>query len=241
MSYIPQIINRTVGEVEILDLKGDFVGPWALRGREDIHRFIEANKPENLLINLKDVETIDSLGVKAVMDNLGFGMKGGVVSSNYSLLEMFSELMHQEKGIQFFKGEDEVVRFFGEELVRERTISTIAEKRKFTRLKSAFPIEFSYTDRNGERIVFRAIVTNISEGGLYAEYLDLEPSSGNPKKLDLYDFKMLEIKIKIPDKTEIRMEGKALRTDLEGEQMGIAIQFYRLSEEDKRRLQKLIS
>lgn len=238
MSYIPQIINRRVGEVEILDLKGDFVGPWAIRGKEDIHRFIETNKPQNLLINLKDVETIDTLGVRAVMDNLGRGIKGGIVSGNYSLLEMFSEFV-PEKEVQFFKGEEEVVKFFAEELVTEKTISTIAEKRKFTRLKSACPMEFSYTDQDGEQILFRAIVTNISEGGLYAEYLDLEPSSGNPKKLDPYDFKMLDIKIKVPDEAEIRIEGKVLRTDFEGEQMGIAIQFYRLSEENKRRLEKL--
>lgn len=240
MNYIPQIVNRKIGTLEILDLKGDFVGPWAIRGREDIQRFVEINRPRNLLINLKDVETIDSLGVKAIMDNLGGGMKSGIVSGNYSVSEMFTRLA-PSTDIRFFKDEDEVVHFFAEELVKERSGHIpVEEKRKFPRLKTAFPLEFMFTDGTGEKIVFRAIVTNLSEGGLYAEYLDLEPSSGNPKKIDPYDFKMLEMKIRLDDDTVITAEGKVVRTDLEGEQMGIAIQFYRISDDDKSKVQKLI-
>ncbi|MBI4971886.1 MAG: PilZ domain-containing protein [Candidatus Omnitrophica bacterium] len=240
MSYIPQIINRKVGEVEILDLKGDFVGPWAIRGKEDIQRFVETTKPRNLLINLKDVETIDSLGVKAIIDNLGGGIKSGIVSGNYSVVEMFSRLVPTTE-IRFLKDEDEVVHFFAEELVKERTgLPPVEEKRKFPRLKTAFPLEFTFIDGEGEQMVFRAIVTNLSEGGLYAEYLDLEPSSANPKKIDPYDFKMLEMKIKLDDDSEIHGEGKVVRTDLDGEQMGIAIQFYRISDEDRANIQRLI-
>ena len=240
MGFIPQMINRRVGEVEILDVKGDFVGPWAIRGKKDIQRFVESNKPKNLLINLKDVETIDSLGVKAITDNLEQETKNGVVSGNYSILEMFSALV-QSGDIRFFKCEEEVVGFFAEELVKEKSITPIEEKRKFNRLKTACPMEFWYRDLEGEQILYRAIVTNISEGGLYAEYLDLEPSSGNPKKLDPYDLQMFEIKIKLPKGLEIRAEGKVVRIDFEGDQMGIAIQFYHLKEEDKRKLEKLIS
>ena len=239
MNYIPQIINRKIGEVEILDLKGDFVGPWAIRGKEDIQKFVETRRPRNLLINLKDVETIDSLGVKAIMDNLGGDIKSGIVSANYSVIEMFSRL-GSISDTQFFKDEDEVVHFFAEELVKERTTSPIEEKRKYPRLKTAFPLEFWFTDVDGEKIVFRAIVTNLSEGGLYAEYLDLEPSSGNPKNIDPYDFKMLEMKIKLPE-SDIHGEGKVIRTDTQGDQMGIAIQFYRISEEDRVKIQHLIA
>ncbi len=239
MNYIPQIINRKIGEVEILDLKGDFVGPWAIRGREDIQRFVENNRPKNLLINLKDVETIDSLGVKAIVDNLRHGTKSGVVSANYSVTEMFTRLVPSTE-VRFFKDEEEVVRFFAEELVKERTGTPVEEKRKYPRLKTAFSLEFSFKDGEGEELVFRSIVTNLSEGGLYAEYLDLEPTSGNPKKIDPYDLKMINMKIKLSDENQIQAEGKVIRTDMDGEQMGIAIQFYRLSDENRRRIQKLI-
>ena len=47
------------------------------------------------------------------------------------------------------------------------------------------------------------------------------------------------MKIRLDDDTVICAEGKMVRTDLDGKQIGIAIQFYRISDEDKNKVQKL--
>lgn len=240
MNYIPQIVKRRIGEVEILDLKGDFVGPWAIRGKEEIHQYLESHKPKSLLFNLKNVETIDSLGVRAIVDNLAVGAKSGVVSGNYSVAEMFSRLGSASE-IRFFKDEEEVVNYFSKELVRETLVlPEREERRRFPRLKTALSLEFWYTREGGEKVFFRSIITNLSEGGLYAEYLDAEPTSENLKKLDPYDFKMLELRIKLPDESEIYAEGKVTRTDIEGEQMGIGIEFYRINDEDRSKIARFV-
>ncbi|MBI4398432.1 MAG: PilZ domain-containing protein [Candidatus Omnitrophica bacterium] len=238
--YVPQIIKRQVGEVEILDLKGDFVGPWAMRGREEIERFITASHPKNLLINLKDVDTIDSLGVKAIVDNLQGGVKSGIVSANYSVAEMFSRLP-VSSGVQLFRDEEDVVHFFAEELARPSAHSLAEEKRKYARLKTAYPLIFMFKDNEGQERMFNSVVTNLSEGGLYAEYLDLEPASGNIRKIDPYDFKLIHMAIRLPEEKEIHIEGKVLRTDIEAEQMGIAVEFYYMTEENLRKVRRLLA
>ncbi len=242
MNYIPQMTNRRIGEVEILDLKGDFVGPWAMRGKEEISRFVEREKPKNLLINLKSVETIDSLGVKAIVDNLTTDLNCGVISGSYSVNEMFTRT-ETTSNVRFFKDEEEVIHYFAEELVKENSLPpTLEEKREYTRLRTALPLQFWYIQEGSEAesIIFHAIVTNLSQGGLYAEYLDMDASSENGAPLDPYDLKMLELKVKLPNGDEVQAEGKVVRIDQQSDQMGIGIEFYHISEQDKAKVMEFV-
>src|SRR5947207_1520277 len=92
-----QIVKRKIGTVDIIDLKGEFVGPWALRGRDEIAQFLKSRGTKNLLINLRGLATVDSLGVKAVTENLSDEMRTGVVVGTLSVMEMFSRLVPLEK------------------------------------------------------------------------------------------------------------------------------------------------
>jgi len=241
MSYVPQITNRSIGQVEIIDLKGDFVGPWAMKGRDEIQHFVEREKPKNLLINLKNVDSIDSLGVKAIVDNLDGDFKGGIVSGSYSVTEMFSRVEPPVR-VQFFKDEEAVIEHFAEDLAKEgKGIPSVQEKRNYPRLRTALPLHFSYTKEDTqEQVVFHAIITNLSEGGLYAEYLDMNPGAENILQLNPYDFKMMDLEIKFPNEQSIHVYGKVLRTDKEGEQLGIGIEFYQISKENQALIQEFI-
>ena len=66
---LPQISRRRIGAVIILDIKGELVGPWALKAKDSIAHFMTKNI-KNLIINLKELQTVDSLGVKAISENL---------------------------------------------------------------------------------------------------------------------------------------------------------------------------
>jgi len=241
MNYVPQMTKRKIGEVEIIDLKGDFVGPWAIRGKEEIQQFVEREKPKNLLINLKSVDTIDSLGVRAIVDNLSIEFKCGVISGNYSVNEMFTRT-ETKSGVRFFKDEEEVIQHFAEELVSEKDHRPLIEERRtYTRLKTALPLQFHYIQEDTkENIVFHAIVTNLSEGGLYAEYLDVDDIPENASQLDPYDLKMLDLTIKFPDEEEIDAKGKVLHVNKEAGQLGIGIQFYEITPEAQAKIQHFI-
>jgi hypothetical protein len=69
-----------------------------------------------------------------------------------------------------------------------------------------------------------------------AEYLDLETVDSVAKMIDPYDLKMLELKLKIPGHDYIFASGKVLRTVITGEQLGLGVEFYKISEADKKKI-----
>jgi len=237
---LPQITRRRIGSVIILDIKGELVGPWALKAKESISKLISDNI-KNLIINLKELSTVDSLGVRAISENLNPAARNALISGKISVMEMFNQLkaLHD---IKVFQDENSVIDYFGKEFVdNDQNSPLLIEKRAHKRLKTAVPLEFWYTDANGKKIAFRAIITDLSEGGLFAEYLDLETVDTINNKLDPYDLKMLELKIKLPGMNYIYASGKVLRTVISGEQLGLGIEFYKINEDDKNSISKFLT
>lgn len=230
MNKPPQIIKRKIGSVHIIDLRGEFVGPWALRGREEIALFIKNLKTKNLLFNLRGLSTVDSLGVKAVTENLSPDIRVGVVVGNLSVMEMFARVAARQN-LKFFKTEEEIIQYFGQDLVRWEE-KTYEEKRRHQRLKTAIPLGFSFMDEKGERVFFSAVVTDLSEGGLLAEYLDLDRESFHRMKLNPYDFHMLDLKFKLPGFGEVEAKGRVVRTFFDRDQVEIGIEFHEIPPED---------
>ena len=235
---LPQITRRRIGSVVILDIKGELVGPWALKAKDNIEKLLTQNI-HNLIINLKELSTVDSLGVKAISENLNPQARNALISWKISVMEMFSQLkaLHD---IKVFQDENAVIDYFGKEFIEDNQSPPFTEKRVHKRLKTAIPLEFLYKDNNGQKIVFKAIITDLSEGGLFAEYLDLETVDNINKKLDPYDFKMLELKIKLPQQDYIYASGKVLRTVITGEQLGLGIEFYKINDNDKQRISNFL-
>lgn len=230
MNRSPQIIKRKIGTVHIIDLRGELVGPWALRGKEEIALFVKNQKTKNLLFNLRGLSTVDSLGVKAVTENLTGDMRCGLVVGNLSVMQMFSRVA-ANSNLKFFKTEEEIIQYFGQDLVKWEE-KTYEEKRRHQRLKTALPLEFSFEDEKGERVFFSAVVTDLSEGGLLAEYLDLDRESFHRMKLSPYDFRMLDLKVKLPGFGEAEAKGKVVRTFIDRDQVEIGIEFSDISPED---------
>lgn len=238
MNRSPQIIKRKIGSVHIIDLRGELVGPWALRGREEIALFIKNHKTKNLLFNLRGLTTVDSLGVKAVTANLSPEIHSGLVVGNLSVMEMFSRLAPADS-LKFFKTEEEIIQYFGQDLVKweERSYE---EKRRHQRLKTALPMEFSFEDEKGERVFFRAVVTDLSEGGLLAGYLDLDRESFHRLQLNPDDFRMLDLKVKLPGFGDIEAKGKVVRTFMDKNQVEIGMEFFEISPEDVFRISNFL-
>lgn len=231
MNKIPQIVKRRIGAVDILDLQGQFVGPWALRGREEISQYLKGRQTKNLLVNLRGLTTVDSLGVKAVSENLTDEMRSALVVGNLSVMEMFLRLISPER-LRFFKTEYEVIDYFGEDLVKWQEPS-FEEKRKHQRLKTALPLEFSCVSEKDEPVCFHGVITDLSEGGLMVEYLDLDQGFFGKARLNPYDFRILNMKVKLPGGPEVFAKGKVVRTVMEGAQFGMGIEFCEISDEDK--------
>jgi len=90
----------------------------------------------------------------------------------------------------------------------------------------AIPLELKITTAQGDVITSKAIATNISEGGLFAEYLDLETAH---KINALEPIQDLSVEVHVfpsanfPE--EYHINGKIRRKELRKEQLGLGIEF----------------
>jgi len=236
---LPQITRRRIGSVVILDIKGELVGPWALKAKDNIAQLMSEHI-DTLIINLKELSTVDSLGVKAIAENLNPHARNAIISGRISVMDMFSRLKVLND-IKVFQDEDAIIEYFGKEFVENPKKPPFVEKRAHNRLRTAIPLEFWYETEDGKKIVFKAIITDLSEGGLLAEYLDLETVDNAHRELDPYDLAMLELKIKLPEHDYIYASGKVLRTIIAGEQLGLGIEFYRIDENDRQTIRSFLT
>ncbi|MDD5085898.1 MAG: PilZ domain-containing protein [Candidatus Omnitrophica bacterium] len=233
---VPQVIRRRIGDVCIFDFRGELTGEWAMKEREEIAAMMKSNPPAKMLINLKGLDDIDTLGVKAIVENMPHRFRGGFMQGSHSVMRMFDRAAKLED-IKLFRNEEEVIGYFGKDLVecKDKT-----ERRRFARLKTALPVEFYYENQFGTKVYFRAIVTDLSEGGLFIEYLDLEEASAGAHDLNPYDFRLLKFKIKMPDDPPLEAWGKVIRIVNDKDQIGMGIEFYEIEDNGRKRIAEFL-
>ena len=225
---IPQITQRKIGNVRIVDVKGTFSGPWAIRGKERLSQAMGHAKDEKVILNLREVNGLDTLGAKCLLEQVAGKKEVGVFCGSTSVMELINHFL-ESKQLRIFQSEAEIISAFGHDLISG---SEPKEQREHSRMETALPLEFYYEDE-GEKVQFRAIVTNVSEGGLFAEYIDLKVAEESLSRLDPYDLKVLQLKLSLPNKKTIQAEGKVAYRKLDGEQVGIGIQFSRIGEREQ--------
>jgi len=100
------------------------------------------------------------------------------------------------------------------------------ESRRSHRMHVAIPVELRITSPKHEIVTTKAIATNISEGGMFVEYLDLDAA----KKITVMEpIENLPVEIHIfssanfPD--EYHVAGKIRRKEIRKEQFGFGIEF----------------
>ncbi|MBI1978126.1 MAG: PilZ domain-containing protein [Candidatus Omnitrophica bacterium] len=219
---IPQIKSRKIGAVKVIDIQGELSGPWALRSKETIKRMLSQAVNQRVVFNLQQMTNVDSLGVKTLLESVPEGQELEILFGSNSVTN-FIKHFSQSKPVRAFQSEAEIALAFGEAFMDKPT-SGAGEQREFVRMQTVIPIEFHYED-NDEKMEFRAIATNLSEGGLYAEYIDLKMADQSLECLNPYDLKILDLKLFFPKGKVIRAMGKMAHCRLEGEQIGIGIQF----------------
>ncbi len=234
----PQLQKRRIGKLRIIDIKGDLIGPWAVKMKGEIHSIIESEKGNAIVINLKSLQAIDSLGVKAIVEELPAHQESGFLNGKLSVMEMVHSVP-LPKEVHIFQNEDELIRYFGKHLVSDDVETS--EKRKYTRIHTALPLIFTCKGPKDETFRFQAVVTNLSEGGLFAEYLNLEDAAKSQALVNPYELKMLDLEIRLPEEGAILAKGKVVRRKLDGEQVGIGIEFYNIDEDNKRKVKLFLT
>ncbi len=233
----PQVQKRRIGKLRIIDIKGDLIGPWAVRLKDEIHSMIESEKNNTIVINLKSLEDIDTLGVKAILESLPAERETGFLNGKLSVMEMVRSVPLPNK-VHIFQNEDDLISRFGEYLVTEETGDN--EKRKYSRIHTALSLTFKCKSAKNEVCQFHAVITNLSEGGLFAEYINLDDAVKSQSLVNPYELKMLDLEIKLPEQQMVQAQGKVVRRKLDGEQVGIGIEFYNIDHEAKEKIKAFL-
>lgn len=230
-----QIGERKIGNVVIVDIKGNLSGTWALKGKERIVQTLARNNSCKFIFNLRETVSLDTLGTKSILDSLPEGGDLSMIPGNLGVMDLVKRYLKNRR-LNLYRNELEIASAFGRDFVNTEALD---EQRGSMRLETAFPLEFYFEDR-GECLEFRAIVTNLSESGLFAEYIDLSTAEETLKRLDPYDLKLLHLKLLLPMRKPVEVEGNVVHRRLDGDQLGIGVKFTNLGEKETREVQNVL-
>ena len=222
---------KRVGDVNIFEIFGELMGAFALRGKEAMHQSMSVNKRKNVLYNVQELRQIDDTGVEALLENASEVQKSGILTGHCPIIP-YIQSRDTMKKLQLLKDEMEAARFFGREFAAPSLEEQIyPERRQFVRLKTVLPLHFWYQTKDDEKLEFFAVVTNLSEGGLFAQFIESVSEDTVKRTLNPYDLKFLNLKMGLIGQRPLTASGKVIHGNLaEG---GIGIEFYEMADVDK--------
>jgi hypothetical protein len=232
---------REIGSVRVFDLMGESTQESLQDAADKIQRNIRRHRLQRVILNLQMLAGLEPLGLRKLLaaclrpqKSLLFG-----VSTEMGLA---LENTYLPRNVRICPSEKEVAEDFGPFLLDKGThpdlvmdpatqmlqesIGAKIERRRSKRMHVALPIDLKIKVREGEVLSTRAIATNISEGGLFAEYLDLS-ATRKIEKLEPFEGLKAEILIfpsaNFPE--EYQLEGKIKRREFRKKQLGVAVEF----------------
>ncbi|MCM8775852.1 MAG: PilZ domain-containing protein [Candidatus Omnitrophica bacterium] len=236
-----KVSTREIGSVCVFDLEGNPTQEMVQEIAWKIQRSIRRHRLQRVILNLQRLPSLDPLGLRKLIaacirprQSLIYGVSQGLVN--------FLDDTYLPRNVRICMNEKEVAEDLGPfllekdrdkevsaapEVNRQDTIGYQLERRRSKRMHVAIPLELKiFTEGASDPIVTRAIATNISEGGLFAEFLDLEFAKRLESLGSMVGYKA-EIRIfpsaNFPE--EYQIEGKIRRKELRKKQVGLAIEF----------------
>ncbi len=235
-----KIKAKRVGDVNIFEIYGELTGAFALRGQDAMQKSIQTNKKKNLLFNIQDLIDIDDLGITAILKNTELVQKSALLAGHCPVVSSIQR-KDTAKKLSLLKNEAEVANFFCHEFAAPTLEEQVyPERRQFARLKTVLPLHFWYVKEDeAQKIEFFAVVTNLSEGGLFAQFIESVSEEGTKKMLNPYDLKLLHLRIGLMDEEPLSVRGKIIHNNyFEG---GIGVEFYEMDEKTKFRMRDWIA
>lgn len=232
---------REIGSVRVFDLMGEPTHESLQEAADKIQRNIRRHRLQRVILNLQMLEGLEPLGLRKILAACLRPQKSLLYGVSKDVGEAL-EATYLPRNVRICPSEKEVAEDFGPFLLDRERKSELAvphdfplvqepigakiEKRRSKRMHVALPIDLKIHLRSGEVLASRAIATNISEGGLFAEYLDLE-AAHLIEKIETFEGLKAEIVIfpsaNFPE--EYHLEGKMKRREYRKKQMGIAVEF----------------
>ena len=235
-----KVSTREIGSVCVFDLEGEPTQELLQEIAWKIQRNIRRHRLQRVILNLQRLPTLEPLGIRKLLAACIRPQKSLIFGASRSVAD-YLENTYLPRNVRICPSEKEVAEDLGPFLLEKEkekkilvegangdreALGTQLERRRSKRMHVALPIELKIYPEKGEPISSRAIATNISEGGLFAEYIDLEAAQ---RIESMEPWKGLRVTIQIfpsanfPE--EYHLEGKINRKELRKKQLGLAVEF----------------
>ena len=232
--------TREIGGVAVFDLKGDPTFETVQEVSWKIQKNIRCHHFHQIILNFKGAGPMDTIELRNLM-TVCIRPKHSVIYGAPKEMSRFLEDNCFSGKVDICADEKEVAESFGPFLfdkdpdkryldagakTHKESLGYQLESRRSHRMHVAIPIELRLTSPTREVVTTKAIATNISEGGLFVEYLDLEAAK---KIIAMEPIENLPVEIHIfasanfPD--EYHVAGKIRRQETRKEQFGFGIEF----------------
>ena len=231
---------REIGTVSIFDLMGEATEEGLKEVAEKIQRNIRRHRLQRIILNLQMIPDLEPLGLRRLMAACIRPQRSLIFGASPKLTG-FLEETYIPKNTRICVSEKEVAEDFGPFLLEkghqeafttdptilpEESLGYRIEKRRSKRMHVALPIALKLLLSDGTHLQTLAIATNISEGGLFAEFLDLETARKVEGVEPIVGLKAaIVISPSANFSEEFRLEGKVVRRELEHKGVGIAVEF----------------
>ncbi len=232
-----QLGLRKIGTVQVFDLGGVLTGEEMEPVAQKIDEVIQRKRLRRVILNLQKVESVDEIGLRKIIACLIRPQRSLIYAPDDKCRSLFSTT-HLPHSVKLCKNEEEVAEAFGSFLFLKDKMFQVPvdetkpevkdyglERRRSKRIRVAIPIRLAFQMKDGSTLTTKAIATNVSQGGVFAEFLDLDA----PEYSKMQGLEETQVAITVlPSETfkeEIIIPGKIVRFELLKKQYGIAIRF----------------
>lgn len=233
--------TREIGSVKVFDLIGDPMQDSLQEVAWKIQRSIRRHRLQRVILNVQKIKHLDELGVRKLVAAFLRPQKSAIYGACNELLHQFEDT-YLPDNIKICQTEKEVAEDFGPFLFHKDQMGRILgnddhtedgsglgfklERRRAKRMHVAIPLEIALHPEGKEPICSWGISTNISEGGIFIEFLDLD-ALREIDQLENIDDMLIEIQIhpsaNFPE--EYHLEGEVRRKEVKKRGLGLAIRF----------------
>lgn len=232
-----KVTTREIGSVCVFDLEGCPTQETLQEIAWKIQRNIRRHRLQRVIINLQHIQNLDPLGLRKLLAACIRPQRSLIYGASNSILHSLEDT-YLPQNVRVCNTETEVAEDFGPFLLeREKTkeyelkdpdkesIGRTFERRRSKRMHVAIPLNLTLKGIAEDK-PFRAIAVNISEGGLFSEFLDLDVAD-RLETFEPLEGREVEIHI-LPNGNfpeEYQLKGKITRTSLNKKQLGVGIEF----------------
>ena len=229
-----RIKSKRVGRVNICELYGDFKDGFARRGKAVLTQLAQGQNPPDLLLNLRELDRADAFGAAVLAESSALFRKKALLLNPATPKENLDIERLTQKFHRVSDAADAAEYFSREFAELQPGAADGEERRGFVRLPVILPARFQQHGGSATAPHYFSVVTNLSEGGLYAEFIESDVEAAATKSLDPLELILLDLRLALAPDVVVEAGAKVIHVK-QGEG-GIGMEFYRFKPGDKEKL-----